>query len=61
MSRRLAGFTLATAPDGQGVVLDPSEPLPEWAEAAITNPAAWTDEPVADEPVKPARTRAAKS
>lgn len=56
MSRRLAGFTLATDPDGQGVVLDPSEPLPDWADAAITNPAAWVEDEAGDEPA-PTKTR----
>ena len=44
----------------RGVVLMPGDPVPEWAEKAITNPKAWAEAPApGPEPVKrgPGRPR----
>lgn len=40
--RRLSGYVLAHGPEGT-VLLSPDDPLPDWAEEAITNPKAWAD------------------
>lgn len=45
MTRRLNGFVLAADPDGQRILLNPSDPLPEWAHQTITNPKAWVGDP----------------
>lgn len=41
----LATHVHAVGPDGVPVVLSPGEPVPAWAETAISNPAAWVEPP----------------
>ena len=55
MTPKLSGHVLAEDPDGVRVLLNPDEPLPDWAEGAITNPKAWLDSPEPEPEPEPKR------
>ena len=50
MTRRLARFVYVADAAGRTHGFGPGDTVPAWAAQRITNPAAWADPPVADDP-----------